>query len=82
MVMVVVKGGRGYHVMELAGGQNCREERLIRGKGIIGWLDQSIILGVGGILWEQSSPDPIFLLLRSFQSCCVYEQYPCAQLFQ
>ena len=40
--MVVVKGGRGYHVMELAGGQNWREERLIRGKGIIGWLDRSI----------------------------------------
>jgi hypothetical protein len=28
--------------MELAGGHNWRKEWLIRGKGIIGWLDQSI----------------------------------------
>ena len=40
--MVLVKGGRGYHVLDLAGGQNWREERLVRGKGIIGWLDRSI----------------------------------------
>ena len=40
--MVLVKGGRGYHVLDLAGGQNWREERLVRGKGIEVWLDRSI----------------------------------------
>ena len=40
--MVVVKEGRGYIVLELAGWQNWREERLIWGRGILVWLDRSI----------------------------------------